>query len=211
MVYGKKFNNFQMKIKKIKDLFIGSNNQGKVREIKQLLPKHINVHSTIDHKIKSPKENGKTFLQNSFIKSKYFSKKTGKICLADDSGLEIDILKKKPGIFSARWGGRKNNFNLAINKVFMELDKVDKNWRKKKIKARFICALTIYGPKLKKVNAIGKVEGRISNKKTGKNGFGYDPIFIPKGKKVTFGQMKFKNKFKIDHRAKAFRKIRKFI
>ena len=211
MVYGKKFNNFQMKIKKIKDLFIGSNNQGKVREIKQLLPKHINVHSTIDHKIKSPKENGKTFLQNSFIKSKYFSKKTGKICLADDSGLEIDILKKKPGIFSARWGGRKNNFNLAINKVFMELDKVDKNWRKKKIKARFICALTIYGPKLKKVNAIGKVEGRISNKKTGKNGFGYDPIFIPKGKKVTFGQMKFKNKFKIDHRAKAFRKIRKFL
>ena len=93
----------------------------------------------------------------------------------------------------------------------MELDKVDKNWRKKKIKARFICALTIYGPKLKKVNAIGKVEGRISNKKTGKNGFGYDPIFIPKGKKVTFGQMKFKNKFKIDHRAKAFRKIRKFL
>ena len=211
MVYGKKFNNFQMKIKKIKDLFIGSNNQGKVREIKQLLPKHINVHSTIDYKIRSPKENGKTFLQNSFIKSKYFSKKTGKICLADDSGLEIDILKKKPGIFSARWGGRKNNFNLAINKVFMELDKVDKNWRNKKIKARFICALTIYGPKLKKVNAIGKVEGRISNKKIGKNGFGYDPIFIPKGKKVTFGQMKFKNKFKIDHRAKAFRKIRKFL
>ena len=210
MVYGKKFNNFQMKIKKIKDLFIGSNNQGKVREIKQLLPKHINVHSTIDHKIKSPKENGKTFLQNSFIKSKYFSKKTGKICLADDSGLEIDILKKKPGIFSARWGGRKNNFNLAINKVFMELDKVDKNWRKKKIKARFICALTIYGPKLKKVNAIGKVEGRISNKKTGKNGFGYDPIFIPKGKKVTFGQMKLKEKYRIDHRIKAFKKIKKF-
>ena len=211
MLYGKKFNNFQMKIKKIKDLFIGSNNQGKVREIKQLLPKHINVHSTIDYKIKSPKENGKTFLQNSFIKSKYFSKKTGKICLADDSGLEIDVLNKKPGIFSARWGGKKNNFNLAIKKVFKELDKVDKNWRKKKIKARFVCALTIYGPNLKRVYSIGIVEGRISNKKIGNNGFGYDPIFIPKGKKVTFGQMKFKNKFKIDHRAKAFRKIRKFL
>ena len=211
MLYGKKFNNFQMKIKKIKDLFIGSNNQGKVREIKQLLPKHINVHSTIDYKIKSPKENGKTFLQNSYIKSKYFSKKTGKICLADDSGLEIDVLNKKPGIFSARWGGRKNNFNLAIKKVFKELDKVDKNWRKKKIKARFVCALTIYGPNLKRVYSIGIVEGRISNKKIGNNGFGYDPIFIPKGKKVTFGQMKFKNKFKIDHRAKAFKKIRKFL
>ena len=200
-----------MKIQKIKDLFIGSNNKGKVREIKQLLPKYINVYSTIDYKLRSPKENGKTFLENSYIKSKYFSKKTGKICLADDSGLEIDVLNNKPGIFSARWGGKKNNFNLAIKKVFKELDKVDRNWRKKKIKARFVCALTIYGPNLKRVYSIGIVEGRISNKKIGTNGFGYDPIFIPKGKKVTFGQMKFKNKFKIDHRAKAFSKIRKFL
>ena len=99
MLYGKKFNNFQMKIKKIKHLLIGSNNHGKVREIKQLLPKYINVHSTVDYKIKSPKENGKTFLQNSYIKSKYFSKKTGKICLADDSGLEIDVLKKNQAYF----------------------------------------------------------------------------------------------------------------
>ena len=86
-------------------------------------------------------------MQNSYIKSKYFSKKTGKICLADDSGLEIDILNKRPGIFSARWGGKKNNFNLAIKKFLKNLNKVDKNWRKKKIKARFICALSIYGPK----------------------------------------------------------------
>ena len=148
MLYGKEIKNFQMKIKKIKHLLIGSNNAGKVREIKQLLPKYINVLSIMDYKLKSPKEDGKTFLQNSYIKSKYFSKKTGKICLADDSGLEIDVLNKKPGIFSARWGGRKNNFNLAIKRVFKELDKVDKNWRKKKIKARFICALTIYGPNI---------------------------------------------------------------
>ena len=123
----------------------------------------------------------------------------------------MDVLNNKTRIFSATWGGKKNNFNLAIKKVFKELDKVDKNWRKKKIKARFVCALTIYGPNLKRVYSIGIVEGRISNKKIGNNGFGYDPIFIPKGKKVTFGQMKFKNKFKIDHRAKAFRKIRKFL
>ena len=80
-----------MKTKKIKDLLIGSNNAGKVREIKQLLPRYIRVSSIIDYKLKSPKETGKTFLQNSFIKSKFFSKKTGKICLADDSGLEIDL------------------------------------------------------------------------------------------------------------------------
>ena len=200
-----------MKRKKIKELLIGSNNAGKVREIKQLLPRYIRVSSIIDYKIKSPKENGKTFLQNSLIKSKYFSKKTGKICLADDSGLEIDILNKKPGIFSARWGGKKNNFNLAIKKVFKELNKADKNWRKKRITARFICALTIYGPNIKKIYSIGKIEGRISNKKIGKNGFGYDPIFIPNRKTNTFGQMKFKDKFKIDHRARAFIKIKKFL
>ena len=200
-----------MKTKKIKDLLIGSNNAGKVREIKQLLPRYIRVSSIIDYKIKSPKETGKTFLQNSFIKSKFFSKKTGKICLADDSGLEIDILNKKPGIFSARWGGKNNNFNLAIKKVFKELNKADKKWRKKKIKARFICALSIYGPKFKKIHAIGKIEGRISKKKIGKNGFGYDPIFIPNRNKLTFGQMKFKKKFKIDHRARAFTKLKKFL
>jgi len=200
-----------MKAKKIKDLLIGSNNPGKVREIKQLLPKNIKVSSIIDYKIKSPVESGKTFLQNSYIKSKYFSKKTGKICLADDSGLEIDILNKKPGIYSARWAGKKNNFNLAIKKVFKELGKVDKNWKNKKITARFICALSVYGPNTKKIHAVAKIEGRISNKKIGKNGFGYDPIFIPSGKKVTFGQMKFFKKFKIDHRAKAFKKLKKFL
>ena len=211
MLYGKKIENFQMKKKKIKHLLIGSNNAGKVREIKQLLPRFINVRSIIDYKIKSPKETGKTFLQNSYIKSKYFSKKTGEICLADDSGLEIDILNKEPGIFSARWGGRKNNFDTAIKRVFKELNKIDKKWKDKKIKARFICALSIYGPNIKKIHSIGKVEGRISNKKVGKNGFGYDPIFIPNGKKITFGQMKFSKKIKIDHRAKAFKKIKKFL
>ena len=200
-----------MKVKKIKDLLIGSNNPGKVREIKRLLSKNIKVSSIIDYKLKSPVENGKTFLQNSYIKSKYFSKKTGKICLADDSGLEIDILNKKPGIYSARWGGKKNNFNLAIEKVFKELGKVDKNWKNKKIAARFICALSVYGPKTRKIHAVAKIEGRISNKKIGKNGFGYDPIFIPSGKKVTFGQMKFFKKFKMDHRAKAFKKLKKFL
>jgi len=200
-----------MKAKKIKDLLIGSNNPGKVYEIKRLLPKNIKVSSITDYKLKSPVENGKTFLQNSYIKSKYFYKKTGKICLADDSGLEIDILNKKPGIYSARWGGKKNNFNLAIEKVFKELGKVDKNWKNKKITARFICALSVYGLKTRKIHAVAKIEGRISNKKIGKNGFGYDPIFIPSGKKVTFGQMKFFKKFKIDHRAKAFKKLKKFL
>ena len=92
--------------KKIEKLLIGTNNKGKLKEIRDLLPKNITTLSTAEFKLKSPRENGKSFKENSLIKSKYFSKKTNLICLADDSGLEIDILDKKPGIYSARWGGR---------------------------------------------------------------------------------------------------------
>ena len=135
--------------KKNREIIIGSNNAGKIKEIRDLLPKTYKVFSPKDFKLKSPKENGKSFLQNSLIKAEYYSKKSGKICIADDSGLEIDILNKAPGIFSARWGGRKSNFNIAIKKVFRELNKKDKKWKEKKIVARFICALTIFRIKKK--------------------------------------------------------------
>jgi XTP/dITP diphosphohydrolase len=196
--------------KKIKKILIGTNNAGKLKEIKDLLPKSTKIFSTKDFKLKSPKETGKSFLKNSLIKAKFFSKKTNLICLADDSGLEIDILNGKPGIFSARWGGAKNNFDKAISKVFRELYKKDKNWKLKKVKARFICALTIYWPNGKIVKSEGKIEGLVSQKKKGKNGFGYDPIFIPLKNKLTFGQMSPSRKYKIDHRFKAFKKIKRF-
>ena len=197
--------------KKIKELIIGTNNKGKLKEIRDLLPKSIKTYSTKDFKIKSPRENGRTFLQNSFIKAKYFSKKSKKICLADDSGLSIDKLNGAPGIFSARWGGKNNDFNLAIKKVFRELDKKDKNWRSKKVKAKFICALTIYWPNGKKKQSIGKINGYISPQKKGKNGFGYDPIFIKSNSNLTFGEMRPQRKYKIDHRFQAFKKIKKFL
>ena len=196
--------------KKISKILIGTNNEGKLREIKDLLPKSIKVYSTKDLKIKSPIETGKSFLKNSLIKAKFFSKKSKMICLADDSGLEIDILDKAPGIYSSRWGGKNNNFNKAISRVFRKINEKDKNWKQKKIKARFICVLTIYWPNEKSVSSIGKVEGYISAKKKGNNGFGYDPIFKPFKKKLTFGQMKSKDKHKIDHRFGAFKKIKKF-
>jgi len=197
--------------KKITKILVGTNNTGKMKEIRALLPKNLEIYSTSDFKIKSPTENGKTFEENSLIKARYFSKKSKMVCLSDDSGLEIDILKGAPGIYSARWGGKKGDFVKAMNKVFKELDKKNKNWKTKKIKARFICALTIYGPKQKTINAIGRIEGYISPLMKGKNGFGYDPIFIPKGKKITFGEMKAHQKYRIDHRFKAFKKIKKFL
>ena len=192
------------------EIIIGSNNKGKIKEIRDLLPKSYKIFTPNDFNLGSPKENGKSFLENSLIKAKYFFRKTKKVCLADDSGLEIDLLNKNPGVFSARWGGKNNNFNIAINKVYKELNKKDKNWKNKKITARFICALTIYGIKKKPIYSLGIIEGTISDKKKGKNGFGYDPIFIPYGSNQTFGQMKPSKKYKIDHRFKAFKKIKKF-
>ena len=198
-------------MKKISKLLIGTNNKGKYREIRDLLPKYIKTYSTVDFKLKSPKEDGMTFEENSIIKSKYFSKKTKLMCLADDSGLEVDLLNKDPGIYSARWGGKDGDFKKAIKKVYHELFKKDKNWKKKKIKARFVCSLSIYNLDKKIVSALGKVEGYISNEPRGKNGFGYDPIFIPKNKKKTFGEIKSSEKYKIDHRSIAFGKIKKFL
>ena len=196
--------------KKITKIFVGTNNSGKIKEIRGLLPKNLEIYSTSDIKIKSPAENGKTFEENSLIKARYFSKKSKMICLSDDSGLEIDILDGDPGIYSARWGGKKKDFVKAMNRVFKELDKKNKNWKTKKITARFVCALSIYGPNQKVINSVGKIEGHISPLMKGKNGFGYDPIFIPKGKKITFGEMTSLQKYKMDHRFKAFKKIKKF-
>ena len=117
---------------KIIKLLVGTNNKGKLREIRDLLPKNLEIYSPKDFKINIPSENGKTFKENSLIKAKFFSKKTKMTCLSDDSGLEIDALNGDPGIYSARWGGKKGNFKKAMNRVFKELDKKDKDWREKK-------------------------------------------------------------------------------
>ena len=205
-----KIKNFQTKKANILKILIGSNNKGKIKEIRGLIPNKVKILGTKDFNLKSPRETGKTFEQNSLLKAKYYSKKTNMICLADDSGIEIDLLDKAPGIYSARWAGKNGNFNLAIDKVYKELNKKNKKWYKRKTMARFICAITIFWSSKRFITVLGKVEGSISKRKKGKNGFGYDPIFIPNGSKVTYGQMKYSEKIKIDHRFKAFKKIKKF-
>ena len=196
-------------MKKIKEIIIGTNNKGKYREICGLLSKKIKKHTPKKFNILTPKETGKNFEENSFIKASYFSKKTNLICLSDDSGLEIDILNARPGIYSSRWSGKKNNFNLAIRKIYNELNKKKIDWKKNN-KARFICCLTIFWPNGKSYLSKGIAEGKISFTKKGKKGFGYDPIFIPNGHKQTYGEMNPKVKMSIDHRFKAFLKIKKF-
>ena len=194
---------------KIEEIIIGTNNGGKYKEICALLPKNVKKYSPKKFDILSPEETGESFEKNSFIKASYFSRKTNLICLSDDSGLEIDLLKGRPGIYSSRWSGKKNNFDLAIKRVFKEMRKLKKDWKNDN-SARFICCMTLFWPDGKSYLAMGTIKGKISQKKKGKNGFGYDPIFIAEGYNQTFGEMKPKLKMSIDHRFKAFIKIKKF-
>ena len=194
---------------KIKKIIVGTNNLGKLKEISDLLPKKIIKYHPKEFNILSPRETGKSFEKNSLIKAKYFSKKTNLICIADDSGLQIDILGGEPGIYSSRWAGKTNNFNIAIKKIYQKMKKNKKNWEKLNT-ASFVCCLTLYFPNGKYFTTKGVVKGKISISKKGKNGFGYDPIFIPIGYKKTFGEMEAKLKMSIDHRYKAFSKIKKF-
>ena len=155
---------------KIEEIIIGTNNEGKYREICDLLPNKVKKHSPKEFNILTPAETGKSFEENSFIKASYFSKKTNFICLSDDSGLEIDLLKNKPGIYSSRWSGNKNNFNLAIRKVFKEMRNIKKDWKNNNL-ARFVCCLTLFWPNGKSYFAKGVVKGKISVTKRGKHGF----------------------------------------
>ena len=194
---------------KIKEVVIGTNNGGKYKEICCLLPNKVKKHSPKEFDILTPEETGKSFEENSLIKASYFSKKTNLVCLSDDSGLEIDLLKGKPGIYSSRWSEKKGNFNLAIKKIFEEMNNIKKDWKNDNA-AKFICCMTLFWPNGKSYSSKGIIKGKISTTKKGKNGFGYDPIFIPDGHNQTFGEMKFKLKMSIDHRFKAFLKIKKF-
>ena len=195
-------------MEKIKKIIIGTHNQGKFKEISNLLPSYIKKLSPKKLNLPSPEETGSSFEENSILKAQFFSKKTNLICISDDSGLEIDLLSGAPGIYSSRWAGSENDFDLAIDKVFEKLTKKDFNWTKRKeISARFICCLTVYWPTGKLITSEGIVNGNVSSTKRGTNGFGYDPIFLPKNYKQTFGEMEKKSKYKIDHRAKAYLKI----
>ena len=196
-------------MKKIDEILIGTNNEGKYKEICNLLPKKVKKYSLKELKISSPAETGKSFKENSFIKASYFSKKSNLICLSDDSGLEINLLKGALGIFSSRWAGKKGNFDLAINKVFREMNKTRKDWENYN-DANFICCLTIFWPNGKNYSTKGVIKGNISGKKKGNKGFGYDPIFVLNGYTKTFGELDPSLKMSIDHRYKAFLKIKNF-
>ena len=196
-------------MEKINKILIGTHNLGKFREISSLLPKRLVKLSPTNLNISEPKETGKSFKENSILKAKYFYKKTGIPTISDDSGLEVNCLNNKPGIHSARWAKKQGGFHKAMQKIIKEVTKKNKVIRKKNWNARFICSLTFINKKGNAITANGTIKGTIAKKIKGTNGFGYDSIFIPLNKKLTFGEMKKKNKMKIDHRYIAYQNLKK--
>ena len=188
----------------MKKILIGTHNSGKFREISFLLPKKIKKISPKSLKIKSPKETGKSFIANSKLKARYFSNFSNLPVISDDSGLCIKSLNDKPGIYSARWAKRYGSFFKAM-KVILKKMKNEKNRS-----ATFVCCLTFISKK-KIITTTGKIKGSISYKIKGKKGFGYDPIFIPLSKSLTFGEMIKADKMKMDHRYIAFKQLKKRI
>ena len=200
-----------MIMEKIRKILIGTHNKGKFKEISCLLSKKIKKISPIVLKIKSPKETGKNFKENSILKANYFNKKTNLISLSDDSGLQVKCLNNRPGIYSARWAKKHGSFNKAMQKILVLVRKENKLKKRKNRKATFVCCLSIKFLNKKIISVEGKINGILSEQIKGKNGFGYDSIFIPQGKKLTFGQMNKRKKMQIDHRYIAFKKLKKKI
>ena len=191
--------------KKISSIVIASHNPGKIREMLPFIKKlNTKIYFAKDFKLKEPKEDGSNFVENALKKSRYVNNKTKKVSIADDSGLVIPSLQGKPGIFSARWAGEKKDFNRAMKKVNNLL-------YKKKTNAYYISVLAISWNKKKEEIFIGKIFGSLTWPPRGNLGFGYDPIFIPKGYSKTFGELSNKVKNNISHRVIAFKKLLNFL
>ena len=187
----------------MKKILIGTHNTGKFKEIAHLISKKYKKISPTSLKIKSPKETGKSFISNSALKVNFFSKYVNYPVISDDSGLCIQALKNKPGIFSARLAKKHGSFFKAMKFILKKM----KN--KKNRRATFVCSLSYKKNNGKIVSTEGRLKGNISHKILGKKGFGFDPIFIPLKKKITFGQMLKSKKIKMDHRFIAFQKLKK--
>ena len=190
---------------KINKILIGTHNKGKFKEISDLLPRNVVKISPISLGIESPQETGKTFSENSLLKAKFFYQKSNIVTLSDDSGLEVECLNNEPGIYSSRWADEFGGFDNAMTEILKRVKKINKG-----TKASFTSSLTIYLDNKKIITEIGKIDGKISEKK-GLNGFGYDPIFIPNGHTKTFAEMEYKDKLLIDHRYIAYKKLEKKI
>ena len=184
------------------DLVLATHNKGKVAEIAEMLKDYIaKVDSAGDLGLPEPEETGKTFIDNAILKARAASEASGRVALADDSGLEVTVLGGEPGIYSARWAGPERDFMHAMKRVHAAMgDAEDRS-------ARFVCALALAWPDGHVETVEGEVQGTLVWPPRGPAGFGYDPMFVPQGDDRTFGEMTPEEKRAISHRHQAFKKI----
>ena len=188
-------------------IIVATGNEGKMKEIRQILGnENITFSSLKDEKLQDVEiiENGKTFEENAIIKARTISDLTGKMVLADDSGLEIDYLNKEPGIYSARYMGEDTSYHIKNASLIERLNGVPDEKRT----ARFVCAVAAAFPDGSVKTVRGTMEGRIGYEEKGENGFGYDPIFYLPEYGCTSAELSGEEKNKISHRGKALRAIK---
>jgi len=183
-------------------LVIASHNSGKVLEISELLaPFGADVVSAGELRLPEPEETGRSFVENAELKARTAAEATGLPALADDSGLAVEALSGDPGIFSARWAGPTKDFSYAMKKIEKALGHASDR------RAHFVCALSLAWPDGHVESFEGFVHGELVWPPRGNQGFGYDPMFLPNGYSLTFGEMAPQEKHEISHRANAFRQL----
>ncbi len=181
---------------------IASHNAGKIKEIRDLIkPYGLTADGATELGLPEPEETEKTFIGNARLKAVAGAKGSGRVALADDSGLEVFALDGDPGIYSARWAGEPRDFYAAMDKVRTELEARGAT----DYSARFVCALALAHPDGPTRVYEGEVRGHLTFPPRGEKGFGYDPIFVPEGHDITFGEMDPEQKHAMSHRAHAFR------
>jgi XTP/dITP diphosphohydrolase len=182
-------------------LVIASHNKGKVREIAELLGAYVaHFPSAGELNLPEPEETETTFIGNAELKARAAAVASGLPALADDSGLVVSALGGAPGIYSARWAGPDKDFSIAMRRVETELGDGDPS-------ASFVCALTLAWPDGHAESVEGRIHGRLVFPGRGDRGFGYDPIFIPDGRDLTFAEIDPDEKHRISHRADAFAQL----
>jgi len=185
-------------------LVAATHNPGKARELVALLDGRFTILSAGELNIPEPDETESTFVGNALLKARHAADLSGRIAIADDSGLSVTALDGAPGIFSARWAGPTKDFAEAMAKVEARLIETGSDDRS----AWFTSALAVAWPDGPSVVVEGRVDGALTFPARGLRGFGYDPIFIPEGGELTFGEMDPAAKDAISHRARAFEKLK---
>ena len=188
----------------MKRIVLATKNKGKIKEMRELLaPMNIEVLSLADFlPVDDAEENGATFAENAMLKARYYFAHTGTLCLADDSGLEVDALGGRPGVYSARYSGEDATDAANNAKVLREMEGIEKDKRT----ARFRCAMALVGEGIE-LTTDGTCDGALLTEERGQGGFGYDPIFyVPKFDR-TLAEMSSEEKNSISHRGAAVRKM----